>query len=300
MSPIQAVQRKLPSLLPVLSHWPKGAPFPVRKPELKFEDTKPHWFANNAVLTRHMDALSALFPDGERFFVQSVRAFQSQITDEALKKEIRAFIGQEARHSEQHTHYNAGVGDSVEWARQRCERTVAFAEKVLPPKLQLAVTVAAEHFTATWAKHLLSSPDVHETFLDDDLQRMWLWHAIEENEHKMTAFAVYKAVGGSETLRIAAMVPLAAILIGYLLIPPHLEILRRDGELFNAKAWRQAIQVMLGRNGFYTRTLPDFLDWFKPGFQPDDHDTDALLEQWRSRLGINEGSGEGNEAQPMH
>lgn len=289
MSPLQMVRRKLPTLLPVSTHWPKGAPFPVRKPKLDFTDKSHYWFANNPVLTRHMDALSALFPDGERFFVQSVRAFQAQIEDAALQKEIRAFIGQEARHSEQHSHYNDGIGDAVEWARQRCERTVAFAERVLPPKVQLAITVAAEHFTATWAKHLLSRPDIHESYLDDDMQRLWLWHAVEENEHKMTAYAVYKAVGGTETMRIAVMLPLTAVLLGYLIIPPHLEILRRDGELMNGKAWFEACRTMLGANGFYTRTLGDYLDWFKPGFQPDDHNTDALLARWRRRLGFEEG-----------
>ena len=45
-----------------------------------------------------MNALSTTFPDGERFFIDSVRNFQDQIKDPKLQKDIRAFIGQEANH----------------------------------------------------------------------------------------------------------------------------------------------------------------------------------------------------------
>ncbi len=277
-----------PQELPVATHWPKGAPFPVRKPALDFASggKNPNWFANNPVLTRHMDTLSSLFPDGERFFVDAVRAYQKEVKDPALQKEIRAFIGQEARHSEQHSHFNQTAGDAVEWSRARCERLVKFGQKYFPKRFQLAATVCAEHFTATLGEHLLRRKDIHESYLDSDMQRMWLWHAVEENEHKTTAFAVYQAVGGTEFMRIASMVPTTAILLGYLIIPAHLEILRRDGELGNVKAWAETIRVMLGPKGFYTGTLRDYFDWFKPGFKPEDHDTNALLAEWRQRLGF--------------
>lgn len=284
-----------PQQLPVAMHWPKGAPFPVRKPELDFSSggKNPNWFANNPVLTRHMDTLSSLFPDGEQFFVDSVRAYQKEITDPALQKEIRAFIGQEARHSEQHSHFNATAGDAVEWSRARCERLVKVAQKVLPKKLQLAATVCAEHFTATWGEHLLRRKDIHEAHIDKDMQHMWLWHAVEETEHKTTAFAVYKAVGGTEFMRIAAMVPTTAALLGYLIIPAHLEIVRRDGELGNLKAWAETLRILAGPKGFYTGTLRDFLDWFKPGFEPEDHDTEELLTIWREKLGFDDAADQG-------
>lgn len=287
-----------PSELPIRSHWPKGAPFPVRKPEMDIgrDGKNPHWFANNPVLTRHMDTLSSLFPDGEKFFVDSVRAYADEIKDPALKKEIRAFIGQEARHSEQHSEYNSLAGDAIEWSRKRCENLIRIGKPLIPRKYQLALTVCAEHFTATLGEHLLRRSDIHEQFADADMQRMWLWHAVEENEHKTTAYAVFKAAGLSETLRIGMMAPTTALLLGYLIIPAHLEILRRDGQLFNLQAWREAIGTMLGPKGFYTRALKDYFDWYKPGFKPEDHDTTELLAQWIATLGFDKG----NEGDAMH
>ena len=53
-----------------------------------------------------MTALSALFPEGEQFFVNSTRAVRNdpKLADPALQKEISAFIGQEAMHSKSILH----------------------------------------------------------------------------------------------------------------------------------------------------------------------------------------------------
>lgn len=288
----EATTSALPARGAVHTHWPKGAPFPVRKPNLAFDSVTPRWFKNNPILTRHMDTLSSLFPDGERFFVEAVRAYQKDVKDPALAREIRAFIGQEARHSEQHTHYNAGAGEVVEWSRRRCERLVKWGRKRLSKRLQLAATVCAEHFTATLGEHLLRREDIHQTFAEPNMQRMWLWHAVEENEHKTTAFAVFKEQGYAEWLRILAMPPTTLALL-YLIVPAHIEMVRRDGHLGDWRSWAQGLQTMLGPNGFYTRAVRDYLDWYRPGFKPEDHDTQALLAQWKRELGFDESDGVG-------
>ena len=35
----------------------------------------------------------------------------------------------------------------------------------------------------------------------DAVRNLFVWHALEESEHKAVAFDVYRAVGGSERLR---------------------------------------------------------------------------------------------------
>jgi predicted metal-dependent hydrolase len=49
-----------------------------------------------------MYAMSASLPDGERFFIDSVRHYQKDIEDPVLLEQIRSFIGQEAHHSRVH------------------------------------------------------------------------------------------------------------------------------------------------------------------------------------------------------
>jgi predicted metal-dependent hydrolase len=36
--------------------------------------------------------------------------------------------------------------------------------------------------------------------------------------------------------------------------------------------------------GFFTRMIPAYLDYFRPGFHPDDRDTARLLDDWREQL----------------
>lgn len=56
-----------------------------------------------------MNNLSSLFPYGETFFVDSVRAVRDQISDPHLKKDISAFIGQEAMHAKEHAAHTAAT-----------------------------------------------------------------------------------------------------------------------------------------------------------------------------------------------
>ncbi len=67
----------------------------------EFAQVPRYWANYDAALTHFMTALSALFPEGEQFFVNSTRAVRNdpKLADPDLQKEISAFIGQEAMHS---------------------------------------------------------------------------------------------------------------------------------------------------------------------------------------------------------
>src|SRR5690606_11646554 len=89
-----------------------GASFPVRRMNFEFEQVPEYWMSGSAGLTHFITALSALFPAGEKFFIDSVRAVRQHpaIKDnEALQKEISAFIGQEAMHTQEHVGFNASA-----------------------------------------------------------------------------------------------------------------------------------------------------------------------------------------------
>ena len=55
-------------------------------------------------------------------------------------------------------------------------------------------------------------------FGDDDVRRLFLWHALEESEHKAVAFDVYQAVHGGDRLRRAAMDVITGVFVGGLLL----------------------------------------------------------------------------------
>jgi predicted metal-dependent hydrolase len=67
-----------------------GASFPVRRMDFEFGEVPRYWANGDAALTHFMTALSALFPEGEQFFVNSTRAVRNdpKLADPRLQKKL--------------------------------------------------------------------------------------------------------------------------------------------------------------------------------------------------------------------
>src|SRR3546814_10655101 len=63
------------------------------------------------VATAFYNSMSAIFPKGEAFFIDSVRAFRDGAPPQ-LVADINAFIRQEATHSREHVAFNRRVADA--------------------------------------------------------------------------------------------------------------------------------------------------------------------------------------------
>src|SRR5436305_5798028 len=168
-----------------------------------------HYAADGDLIQSHIAAnLSSVFPDGEDFFVRSVRHFRDEISDPELKRQVGGFIGQEAMHGREHRAFNDRL-DQLGYPVKRFERLtkkgLAIRERLMSPKSNLAATAALEHFTATLAELVLSDQRTRDLFGNEEVKNLFLWHALEESEHKAVAFDVYKAVGGSERTRVITM-----------------------------------------------------------------------------------------------
>src|SRR3954465_128857 len=168
-----------------------------------------HFAADGDLILSHLAAsLSSVFPDGEDFFVRSVRHYRDQITDPELKRQVAGFIGQEAMHGREHRAFNDRLhqlGYPPKRFERFTKRGLAMRERLLPPSSNLAATAALEHFTATLAELLLPDPEARDMSGNPAVKELFLWHALEESEHKAVAFDVYKMSGGSERLRTFTM-----------------------------------------------------------------------------------------------
>ena len=112
-------------------------PIQPRKVVFDVASVPRHWNGGDPVLTRFFDALSVHFPEGERFFIQSVRNFQDQVTDQRLRDDIRHFIRQEGQHGIVHDSFNqvmAGQGVDVDKITANLRRFIRTTQKYLPQK----------------------------------------------------------------------------------------------------------------------------------------------------------------------
>ncbi|WP_262492458.1 metal-dependent hydrolase [Marinobacter sp. AL4B] len=264
---------------------PKGFKPVVRSPDFKLsKDLPKYWWDNDPAKTLLLAALSASFPPGERFFIDSVRYYQDQIADPELQRSIRAFIGQEAHHSKEHKLMN-GCLEEKGVGLARIEREIQWfmdwMRKNLSPERQLAHTVAVEHFTAMMAEEFLLKFDALEE-MDPRIAPVWAWHAIEESEHKSVAFDVYRTVGGSEFVRITEMMYVSVMFPFYTSL--HLmQLMKEEGELGNLKSWAGALNYMWGKPGIFRNMIPSYLRYYSPRFHPWNNDVRDLLEEAKKR-----------------
>lgn len=261
---------------------------PPRRLDFQFDDktTARYFYDNDPFLSAFWLSLSALFPEGEAFFVDSVRHYRKDITDGKLKAQVAGFIGQEAMHSKEHEAWNEmGVkfGYPTDKLDKSLGKLLGLVQKRTPKIFQLAATVCLEHYTAIIAEQLLREDEHQEKILDEATAKLWLWHALEENEHKTVAYDVYEKVSGSYAIRAGAMIPTTVIFFAVLAVF-QARMLASDGRLFHLKNNWQGMKFLFGRKGLFTKLAPQYLDFFKRDFHPSQHDTDALLDEWREKL----------------
>jgi predicted metal-dependent hydrolase len=261
--------------------------------EESLQEVPRHFAADGDLILSHVAAsLSAVFPDGEDFFVRSVRHFRDQVSDPVLKRQVAGFIGQEAMHGREHRAFNDRL-DQLGYPTKRFERFtekgLAFRERLLPATSNLAATAALEHYTATLAELLLSSEETRALFGDEQVKHLFLWHALEESEHKAVAFDVYKAVGGSERVRVFTMNIITFGFLATMIVQVLVSLLKdpmtyRPGKL--RKSWRRFRRSPIMRRELWKQLR----DYNRSDFHPDDRDATELVERWRAELFGDQGS----------
>ncbi len=261
----------------------------VRRPDLTYPDEAlPKYFVADDIVRSHIAAmLSAVFPEGEDFFVRSVRNYRGKVTDPQLKEQVKGFIGQEALHGREHRAFNdrlGALGYPTRFVDRRVKHGLAILAAVAPKRTQLAVTAGLEHYTATLAETLLCHDGALDEFASTEVRTLFSWHALEETEHKSVAFDVFQHVCGKRYVRVATMygchvgflVGMTAATALSLALDPH----ARRHPVAVVRSVRQ-----LRTHVFFTRdVLRRLRDYDRADFHPDDHDTMELLARWRTQL----------------
>lgn len=246
-------------------------------------DKKPGrwWLNNDPIATGWHNALSATFPRGEAFFIEAVKAHREGAGPK-LEAEIRAFVRQEINHTREHIAFNRAAVDAG-YDLDAIDRRVAEnleLTKDRPAILNLAVTMALEHYTAMMAQEFLANPQ-HFAGAEPETAAMWRWHAIEEIEHKGVAYDTWlHATKDWTRYKRWKVKSLMMLIVTTNFIRNRwqdtLELLKQDG-LSGWKVKAKLAWYLVGTPGVLRRIFPAWLSYFMPGFHPWNHDDRALI-----------------------
>ncbi len=259
------------------------------------EATPRWWHGGNPYASALYNALSATFPLGEAFFVESVRKFQGG-ADERLAADIRNFTTQEVVHSREHLAFNrraADAGYDLAELEARVARRLALLRSK-PPIASLAATMALEHFTAILAHALLADPR-HLAGADTTTAELWRWHASEEIEHKGVAYDTWlhatKAWPRGKRWKVKAKV-MMLVTRNFIVDRTRgaLDLLRQDG-ITGPKAWANLLWYMWIAPGMMRKIFGAWAAFFMPGFHPWNEDDRALIRDYEAGAGAKFDSG---------
>lgn len=271
-------------------------------------DVPRYWLAGNPFRTRFFDAMSIMFPEGERYFISCVRDFRDAVTDPRLRQDIQAFIRQEGQHGMVHSQFNDRLraqGVDVDRLEGYTRRFLfGFMRRFLPKKHTLAATAACEHLTATMARGLFARRGALDA-ADPRLHAMYSWHAMEELEHRAVAFDVMQQVAGVGYLRRSTALLESTLSFNVQVLLYLLLMLKSDGFTLwqRLRLLGPGLWWAYGPRGIFTRDLRAYLRYFKPGFHPWDEPQMPSYQLWLetfNRTGDPLAAGRAVHAAAMH
>ena len=265
---------------------PAVSPIRVRKFDMGPDAATPrYWFEDDPFMTHFFNAISSMFPEGERFFIRAVRNFKNEVTTPELSVQVGDFVRQEAQHFKEHDNHIAlleaqGYGVLATYNRF-AERGLKWTSEKMP-RFALATTVATEHITAVLADQVLCNDERWLKPMVPEMRRLWRWHAIEESEHKAVAFDVYQECleqgrARSVWFRRAAMLYVLLTFFAETFVR-HSALLIKDRQFTPRVLWRGS-KLLWGRDGLLRSFHPHLWQFFRRDFHPWQHNNSALVEQ---------------------
>ena len=239
------------------------------------------WLGGDPYATAFYNAMSAAFPKGESFFIETLRQFRDDLPPR-LAAEVATFIVQELLHTREHVAFNrrmAEAGYDITKLQAAVDRRLA-PIRLKPPIASLAATMALEHFTAILAHQLLANP-VHLAEADPESREMWRWHAMEEIEHKGVAYDVWLHAtrDWSRFKRWKIRTKVMLLVTRNFMVDRSrgmIELLRQDG-FTGPMVWARLSWFCFAKPGMMRLIWQGWLHFFKPGFHPWQKDDTHLI-----------------------
>jgi len=192
----------------------------VRKIRFDFADDVPFvWNPDNPTFSLQMNATSIIAIAFERFIVAAVSEALPQLAGTPEYDEAHAFLLQEGQHSRSHRLHVAALVRRYPGLQQTLDAAVASfdaltAQKSLDYRLAYVADLEAT-FTPTF-KLMLDHQQILFATGDDRVASLFLWHFVEEVEHRSSGLIIYDAMVGNSRYRTRQMPSVVRHLLGVL------------------------------------------------------------------------------------
>ncbi len=179
----------------------------IRKIDFGFDETVPfQWLPSHPKFGLMANAISIMAIAFEKFIVASTRRAMPLIKDPAVAEEAEAFLRQEAQHAKNHRKHIAALVRQYPSLQKTVDAAIASFDRLLeePLEFHLAYTADLEATFTPIFKVMLDHQDVLFAPGDDRVASLFLWHFVEEVEHRSSALIIFDAVVGNRWYRTRA------------------------------------------------------------------------------------------------
>ncbi len=252
-----------------------------RRTAFSFPQSIPrHWLGGNPVRTHFFNAINLFVVSFEDFMARVMRGRLPHLQDASFQRQVRGFMGQESTHSYVHTKYLQNLRDQgfqIDGYLNKAEHIFTdWFERRLGSRVSVATIAGFEHLTALLAELILSGNMVRDA--EPAMTEMWEWHAAEEIEHKEVAFELLKRTSSSYLLRLLGGLLGALVVLGFVGVGMVM-LLRQEKKLWRWSTWKDLGTLMFGPSRLVLRSLAIFVEYFRPGFHPNQRDTYHLADE---------------------
>ena len=149
----------------------------------------------------------------------------------------------------------------------------------------LAITCSLEHLTATLGELLLNSASGRYLLqrMTPSHRALWIYHAIEETEHKAVAYDVYQATNGRYLRRAWQHILSTAIFI-VVSTAIYFLFMWDAGHLFNVFTHIHLLNSLFVNPGLFRAAIPMWSEYFRPSFHPWGKGPAHFIRPWDNLL----------------
>ncbi len=178
----------------------------VRRPPLEFPPDLDPMLVEGCPEESYIHVgLSLLLPYLEPYLIRSMRAAKRYVSDPKLLADLEAFSAQEGQHYRQHVRFNQAMhlhgAAGLDWLEAELDADYRRYTRAKSLRWNLAYAEGFEAFTTAASRFSFESNALAR--LHPAARELFLWHLVEELEHRTVAFDVYEHVCGGYFYRLA-------------------------------------------------------------------------------------------------